>query len=94
MNNIFFDLLDKGVLVYLDDILVYSKTVSEHIALLDKVFALFAKYKLYLKETKCSLFMRRVNFLGHVVSNEGVSLESGKVEVVAKWPTPKDVTHV
>ena len=88
MHNTFFDLLNRGVLVYFDDILVYSKTIEEHIQLLDKVFALFAKYKLYLKESKCSLFMQRVNFLGHVVSREGVSLESGKVDVVAKWPTP------
>ena len=72
MNNIFFDLLDKGVLVYLDDILVYSRTVSEHIRLLDEVFSLFAKHKLYLKESKCSLFLSKVNFLGHVVSAEGV----------------------
>lgn len=94
MNNIFFDLLDKGVLVYLDDVLVYSKTVEEHVRLLDEVFAIFQKYKLYLKESKCSLFMSRVNFLGHVVSAEGVSLESGKVDVVQKWPVPQTVTHV
>ena len=69
MNTIFFDLLDKGVLVYLDDILVYSKSVEEHVALLDHVFSLFSKYKLYLKESKCSLFLNKVNFLGHVVSS-------------------------
>ena len=94
MNNIFFDLLDKGVLVYLDDVLVYSKTVEEHVCLLDEVFAIFQKYNLYLKESKCSLFMSRVNFLGHVVSAKGVSLESGKVDVVQKWPVPQTVTHV
>ena len=94
MNNIFFDLLDKGVLVYLDDVLVYSKTVEEHIMLLDQVFSLFSKYKLYLKESKCSLFMERVNFLGHVVSSNGIELESGKVAVVEKWPVPTTVTHV
>ena len=94
MNNIFFDLLDKGVLVYLDDVLVYSKTVEEHQVLLNQVFALFSKYKLYLKESKCSLFMERVNFLGHVVSSKGIELESGKVAVVEKWPIPTTVTHV
>ena len=94
MNNIFFDLLDKGVLVYLDDVLVYSKTVEEHQVLLNQVFALFSKYKLYLKESKCSLFMERVNFLGHVVSSNGIELESGKVAVVEKWPVPTTVTHV
>jgi hypothetical protein len=94
VNNIFFDLLDKGVLVYLDDILVYSKTIEEHNTLLNQVFALFSKYKLYLKEQKCSLFMEKVNFLGHVVSSKGVELESGKVDVVQNWPPPTTVTHV
>ena len=68
MNHIFFELLDEGVLCYLDDLLVYSRSVEEHVILLDKVFGLLAKYKLYLKESKCSLFLERVNFLGHVVS--------------------------
>ena len=58
------------------------------------MFSLFAKYKLYLKEAKCSLFMERVNFLGHVVSAKGIELESGKVAVVQKWPTPTTVTHI
>lgn len=60
MNRVFFDLLDKGVLVYLDDILIYSRTVEEHKVLLDKVFALLKKYKLYVKEEKCSLFLDSV----------------------------------
>ncbi len=46
------------------------------------MFALLAKHRLYLKESKCSLFLKRVNFLGHVVSADGVAMESGKVEVV------------
>jgi hypothetical protein len=49
---------------------------------LNKVFALLAKHKLYIKETKCHLFLEKVNFLGHVVTKDGVSLESGKVEAV------------
>ena len=94
MNSIFFDIFDKGVLCYLDDLLVYSRTLEDHVKLLDEVFALLSKHKLYLKEKKCSLFLKRVNFLGHVVSAEGVAMESGKVEVVHKWPTPTTVTHV
>ena len=94
MNRIFFELLDNGVLCYLDDLLVYSRTVEEHLVLLDKVFGLLAKHKLYLKESKCSWFLKRVNFLGHVVSAEGVAMESGKGEVVRSWPTSRIVTHV
>ena len=62
--------------------------------MLDKVFGLLAKHKLYLSESKCSLFLDKVNFLGHVVSAEGVSMESGKIDAVRAWPVPKTVTHV
>ena len=82
MNTIFFEMLDLGVLVYLDDVLMYSKTVEEHVVLLDKVFKLLQKHKLYLKEKKCLLFLEKINFLGHVVSKNGLSMESGKVDVV------------
>ena len=79
MNTIFFEMLDKGVLIYLDDILVYSKTIEEHKKLLDRVFYYLNLNKLYLKEKKCSLFLEKINFLGHVISKDGVSMESGKV---------------
>ena len=69
MNNIFFELLDEGVVCYLDDLLVYSRSVEEHVVLLDCVFNLLRKHKLFLKESKCSLFLDCVNFLGHVVSS-------------------------
>ena len=82
MNTIFFEMLDKGVLIYLDDILVYSKTIEEHKKLLDRVFYYLNLNKLYLKEKKCSLFLEKINFLGHVISKDGVSMESGKVQVV------------
>ena len=82
MNNVFFELLDEGVLCYLDDLLIYSKSVAEHQRLLNKVFALLNKNKLFIKESKCHLFLKRVNFLGHVVDSRGVSLESGKIDAV------------
>ena len=62
--------------------------------MLDRVFGLLKRHKLYLKESKCSLFLDRVNFLGHVVSAQGVSMESGKVDAIKAWPVPKTVTHV
>lgn len=89
MNSVFFELLDAGVVCYLDDLLIYSRNVAEHKVLLDKVFALLAKNKLYLKETKCHLFLEKVNFLGHVVSAAGVAVESGKVQAVQDWPVPQ-----
>lgn len=57
MNNVFFDLLDCGVLCYLDDLLLYSKDIESHRALLDKVFEILAKNKLYIKAKKCHLFL-------------------------------------
>ena len=57
MNNVFFYLLDEGVLCYLDDLLIYTKDVESHKVLLDKVFRLLAKHKLYIKAKKCHLFL-------------------------------------
>ena len=62
-------LLDKGVVIYLDDILVYSKTIAEHTELLSKVFELLNEFKLYVKADKCVLFLESVEFLGHTISN-------------------------
>jgi hypothetical protein len=75
MNQVFFELLDAGVVCYLDDLLLYSKNIEEHIVLLDKVFTLLSKNKLFLKDSKCHLFLERVNFLGHVVSSNGIEVE-------------------
>ena len=94
MNQVFFPLLDKGVLCYLDDLLIYSKSIGEHIQLLDQVFELFSAHKLYIKESKCHLFLKRVNFLGHVLDENGISLESGKVDVIRNWPQLTSVQHV
>jgi hypothetical protein len=82
MNHVFFDLLDKGVVVYLDDVLIYSKDVASHRVLLDEVFGILKKYKLFLKDSKCHLYLEKVGFLGHVVTADGVSVESGKVDAV------------
>ena len=76
------------MLCYLDDLLIYSKTIEEHKVLLDKVFSKLSKNELYIKESKCHLFLEKTNFLGHVVSKDGLYLESGKVDAVKKWPVP------
>ncbi len=57
MNRVFFDLLDEGVLCYLDDLLIYFKTISEHKQILDKVIAIHNKNKLFIKESQCHLFL-------------------------------------
>lgn len=79
MNKILFQLLDKCALVYLDDILVYSRSVEQHIKDLDSVVQILAEHGLHLKESKCALFLESVEFLGHTISSKGVSVEQGKV---------------
>ena len=74
MNHMFFDLLDDCVIVYLDDILIFSRTKEEHSTSFNKVFSCLAKFKLVLKESKCSLFLKSVIFLGNVVSAKGISI--------------------
>ena len=94
MNTVFFELLDAGVVCYLDDLLIYTKTIKEHKELLDRVFAVLQKNKLYLKDSKCHLFLEKVNFLGHVVSEQGIAVEQGKVQAVQDWPVPETVNQV
>ena len=82
MNQAFFDLLDKCVLIYLDDILIYSKTVAQHEHDLHTVFARLDECNFRLKESKCALFLESVEFLGHTISSRGISVEQGKVAAV------------
>ena len=74
MNHVFFDLLDDCVIVYLDDILIFSRTKEEHLTALNEVLSRLAKFKLVFKELKYSLFLKSVAFLGYVVSAEGISI--------------------
>ena len=79
MNNLFMDLLDNGVLVFLDDMLIYSTMVEEHFKLLEKVFACLHKYKFYCKLKKCSFLRRSTTFLGFDITPEGLQISDAKV---------------
>ena len=70
----FFDILDDCLIVYLDDILIFSRTKEEHFTALKKVFNHLAKFKLVLKESKYTLYLKSVMFLGYVISAERVSI--------------------
>ena len=94
MHQMLFELLDTCVLVYIDDILIYSKTVAEHKQHLRQVFAFLDKYNFKLKEKKCALFLKSVEFLGYTVTPGGLSVEQGKVDVVRDWPVPNTVNEV
>ena len=94
MNLLLADLLDKCVLVYMDNILIYSKTAEEYIAHVKAVFELLAAKNWHVKAKKCALFLPEVDFLGHVVSDAGVKVAVDKVDTVASWPTPTCVREV
>lgn len=94
MNTAFFELLDSCVLIYLDDILIFSPNIEQHKLDVAKVFDILAANSLHVKESKCALFLESCEFLGHVVSAEGISMERGKLEAVEKWPVPSCVNEV
>jgi len=81
-------------LVYLDDIIVYSSSVEEHIERLGLVFERLRAANLKLKPSKCSLLRTEVNFLGHVLSGDRVSTDPEKIRAVRDWPVPTDIKEV
>jgi hypothetical protein len=94
MHKIFWDMLDKGVVIFLDDILIYSKSAEGHEQLLREVFTRLRDNKLYCKESKCELWHTEVTFFGHVINKHRVSMESSKVEAVTNWPRPNDPSDI
>jgi len=81
-------------LVYLDDILVFSKTFYQHCDWLATIFDQLEHYTLKLKPTKCHLFQRKVTFLGHDVSGRGIECDPTKVVTIATWPHPTNISEV
>ena len=94
MNMVLEGLTWKTVLAYLDDVIVLGDTFSSHLANLQQVFQRFRENNLKLKPRKCQLFQKRVNFLGRVISPDGIEMDPAKVERVAKWPTPNTAKEV
>ncbi|XP_052723098.1 uncharacterized protein LOC128193518 [Vigna angularis] len=94
MNRIFRPYLDKFVVVFIDDILIYSKTQAEHEEHLRAVLSVLREKELYAKLSKCEFWMKEVQFLGHVVSAEGISVDPSKVRAVLDWKSPRSVTKV
>ena len=81
-------------IIYLDDIIVFNRTSVEHIYRLKAVISKLRATGLKLKPTKCDLFKQQINYLGHVVSKEGVSTDPDKITAVTEWPQPTTVTEV
>src|ERR1041385_141612 len=94
MNKVFMEFLDKFVVVFIDDILVYSKNEQEHEAHLRLVLEKLREHKLYANFSKCEFWLKEVGFLGHVVSGEGVAVDPSKVSTVTEWETPTTVGDI
>jgi hypothetical protein len=85
MKKEFMEYLDKFVMVFIDDILVYSRSEEEHEEHLRLVLQKLRDYKLYAKLSKCEFWLKQVAFLGHVISKGGISVDQSKVQVVLSW---------
>jgi len=94
MNRVFRPYLDKFVVVFIDDILVYSNSYLEHEQHLRQVLSTLREHQLYVKVSKCEFWLKEVVFLGHVISAQGILVDPRKVEAVLKWERPTNVTEI
>src|ERR1700682_828509 len=94
MDEVFQEHLDKFMIVYLDDIVVYSKSVDEHLHHLQLIFSRLRQHKLYAKLEKCQFMQREIKFLGHLVSSDGIRVNPDKVKAIQEWPVPKTVKDI
>uniref|UniRef100_A0A151UEZ2 Retrovirus-related Pol polyprotein from transposon gypsy n=1 Tax=Cajanus cajan TaxID=3821 RepID=A0A151UEZ2_CAJCA len=94
MNHVLSDCIGKFVVVYFDDILVYSKTLEEHLGHLRQVLIILRDNHLYANFEKCTFCQNQVNFLGFIVGKEGVYVHLEKIKAIQHWPTRKIVGEV
>ena len=94
MNKIFQRYLDHFIVVFIDAILIYSKSREEHEQHLRTALKLLREKQLHVKFSKCEFWMEEIAFLGHVISKQGVQPDSSKVKAILKWEAPKSVTEV
>ena len=88
------EFLEKFVVVFIDDILVFSKMEEEPTEHLRLVLQKLREHKLYAKRSKCEFWLKEVSFLGHVVSNGGIAIDPSKVRDVLNWKPPTDVGEI
>ncbi|GJR32093.1 putative reverse transcriptase domain-containing protein [Tanacetum coccineum] len=94
MNRVCKPYLDKFVIVFIDDILIYSKTKEDHENHLRLMLDLLRKEKLYAKFSKCEFWLQEVHFLGHVVNHDGIHVDPSKIEAVKSWKAPTTPSEV
>ena len=94
MNDIFSDLLDVCVVIYLNDILIYSNNMSEHHQHVKEVLKHLYKAGLYTKAEKCEFHSESVKYLGYILSSSGLTMSNKKVKIIQDWPEPKKVKNI
>jgi hypothetical protein len=94
MNAVFREYLDKFFIVFLDDIPIYSKSEEEHENHLRMVLQLLREHQLYYKLSKCSFYQKKIHYLGHIISEDGLEVDREKIETIREWSIPKNVTEV
>ena len=90
MNDIFKDMLYNGLAIYINDLIIYTKTYEKHVALLRKVLQCLVDNKFWLKESKCQFFTKRARILGHVITPEGLQADPAKITKIINKPAPKN----
>jgi hypothetical protein len=91
MNSVFMPELDKFVVVFIDDILIYSKNEEEHAKHLRIVLTRLREHQLYAKFSKCAFWLEEIQFLGHVLSAKGIAVDPSKVQDILEWKSPTTV---
>lgn len=94
MNHIFKGKLRKFLLVFFDDILIYSITWEEHLRHIDEVLGILEQHSLFAKMSKCEFGMEEILYLGHKISAQGVRVDEEKIEAIKSWPKPRTLTHL
>jgi hypothetical protein len=94
MNKVFMEHLDKFMVVFIDDILIFSKNEEEHDKHLCLVLQKLRENQLYAKLNKCEFWLEEVSFLGHIISEGGIFVDPSKVKEVLSWKTPQNVSDI
>ena len=94
INNIFSDLLDVCVIIYLDDILIYLNNMSKHHWHVKEVLNHLCKAGLYVKAEKCEFYSELVEYLGYILSPSGLTMSDNKIKIIQDWPEPKKVKDI
>jgi hypothetical protein len=94
MNKVFIEYLDKFMVVFIDDILIFSKNEEEHDEHLRLVLQKLRENQLYDKFNKCEFLLKEVSFLGHIISEGGIYVDPSKVKDVLSWKTPQNVSDI